>query len=149
MRSNTKHIMTYIKKTLFGREGASLVLVTIIAIIIITGVVILRVTTGSLLASADKQLNQDRAYMTAVSLGDAIDEKIKDGKLTDLNSINGYVDSAVSEAFGIPDSYVGVSVTESAETGLYTVTVSSKVADAEYDYDLIYLKNGSTFVRQY
>ncbi len=149
MRSNTKHIMTYIKKTLFGREGASLVLVTIIAIIIITGVVILRVTTGSLLASADKQLNQDRAYMTAVSLGDAIDEKIKDGKLTDLNSINGYVDSAVSEAFGIPDSYVGVSVTESAETGLYTVIVSSKVADAEYDYDLIYLKNGSTFVRQY
>ena len=56
-----------------GNEGSSIVLVTIIAIIIVTGIIILRVTTSSLWASADKQYNQDQAYIAATSLGEAID----------------------------------------------------------------------------
>ena len=54
-----------------GNEGSSIVLVTIIAIIIVTGIIILRVTTSSLWASADKQYNQDQAYMAATDKNEA------------------------------------------------------------------------------
>ena len=64
------HMRRYNKTSLFKRtsgilrdnEGTSLVLVSIIAIIIITGVVILHVTTSSLWASADLQKYQDQEF---------------------------------------------------------------------------------------
>ena len=69
-------------------EGSSIVLVTIISIIIVTGVIILRVTTSSLWASADKQYNQDQAYMAATSLGEAVDVILYEGAYPP-NSIDG------------------------------------------------------------
>ena len=68
-----------IKRTagiLRGNEGTSLILVSIIAILIITCVVILHVTTSSLWASADLQKYQDQAYVLATSMGDSIDDLV-------------------------------------------------------------------------
>ena len=62
-------------------EGASLVLITVIAIIILTSVVILRVTTSTLWASADKQRTQDKAYVEATTMGASIDYLISDGTI--------------------------------------------------------------------
>ena len=71
-----------------GNEGTSLILVSIIAILIITCVVILHVTTGSLWASADLQKYQDQAYVLATSMGDSIDDLVDEGKIN-IASYNG------------------------------------------------------------
>ncbi|SCW52525.1 hypothetical protein SAMN02910456_01643 [Ruminococcaceae bacterium YRB3002] len=127
-------------------DGTSLILVTVIAIIIVTGIIILRVTMSSLWASADKQLSQDQAYMMATSMGDSIDELIRSGQLTNLDSVNNLTDNSVKDA--IPNSEISVSVTE--QGGGYTViTVHARVAYSEYDYRLVYFKAGSTYMRQY
>ena len=135
---------------LMENEGASIVLVTIISILIVTGVVILRITTSSLLASADKQLNQDKAYMMAVSLGDSIDKLISDDKITDPYVFNGFDDSANTE-YAIHNSSVTVQVSEykNVSDKYIVITVKSKVVDAEYEYKLTYLQVGSKYVRQY
>ena len=131
------------------REGASLVLVSIISIIILTGIVILRITTSSLLASADKQFNQDRAYMMAVSMGDSIDKMISRNALSDPKLLN--LDDSASTEHAIPNSELKVSVEEfsSGADKYVVITVYSKVADEEYEYKLNYLLVGSTYVRQY
>ena len=132
------------------KEGTSLVLVSIIAILVVTGVVILRITTSTLLASADKQKNQDQAYMIAVSLGDSIDDAIAKGTISDPHVLDEFDDSDNTKN-AIPNSGVNVSVTDS-QSGMDTytiVTISSCVADAEYVYKLTYLKSGSTYIRQY
>ena len=77
-----------ISDILQSENGTSIVFVSIIAIIVITGVVILRVTAGSLWASADKQYSQDKAYLMATSLGESIDALIDDGKIV-LDSYEG------------------------------------------------------------
>ena len=72
-----------IKRTasiLGNNEGASMVLVAILAIVVLTAVVILRVTTTTFMASANRQLNQDQAYELAASLGASIDRLIKKDK---------------------------------------------------------------------
>lgn len=131
--------MKCISKTTLGRrasailsdnEGASLVLVTIIAIIIITGVIVLRITTSALWASADKQYNQDQAYLAATSLGDSIDRLIRSG--------------SSPEDF---TSREGVKVTSSED--IYTVEVTATCGNATYVYTAIYRKTGSSFIRQY
>ncbi|MBE7072672.1 MAG: hypothetical protein E7383_07990 [Ruminococcaceae bacterium] len=131
-------------------EGASLVLVSIIAIIIITGIIVLRMTTNTLLASADKQQQQDQAYMIAVSLGDSIDKAMKNGDITDPHALNGLDDSANTK-YAIPNSEVRVTVKDypSAMETYTVITVYSKVADAEYEYKLTYLNSGAVYVRQY
>ena len=63
-----------------NNEGASLVLVAIIAIIVLTSVVALRVATTTFMASANRQYNQDQAYELAASLGESIDILISKGK---------------------------------------------------------------------
>ena len=71
-----------IKRTahiLSNNEGASLVLVSILAIIVLTAVVILRITTSTFMASSNRQLNQDQAYELAASLGESIDILIERG----------------------------------------------------------------------
>ena len=68
-----------IKRTaavLGNNEGASLVLVSILAILVLLAVVILRLATTTFMASANRQLNQDQAYELAASLGSSIDELI-------------------------------------------------------------------------
>lgn len=149
MMKQRKKLNNSLFSVIRGNEGASLVLVTIIAIIIVTGVVVLRLSTSALLASADKQTTQDQAYMMAVSLGDSIDKAIKDGKISDPHILDGLDDSSNTSA--VPNSGVTVRVEDYAEgMNAYTVVVvSSHVADAEYEYKLTYLKSGADYMRQY
>lgn len=145
-KGKRKNIISLLRE----REGASLVLVSIISIIIMTGIIILRITTSSLLASADKQFNQDRAYMMAVSMGDSIDKMISSNALSDPKLLNGLDDSGNTE-YAIPNSEIRVNVEEfnSGADKYVIITVYSRVADAEYEYKLNYLLMGSTYVRQY
>lgn len=125
---------------LLGNEGTSLVLVTIIAILIVTGVVVLRMTTSTLWASADKQYNQDRAYEMATSMGATVDALIADGvvKLDDYQGANRKV--IIEDSAG--DGTVVVYVTQS---GLhYLIEVQSEVAGATYLYSAYYVKTSNT-----
>ena len=136
-----------IRKTadiLKGRDGASLVLVTIIAILVITAVVILRVTTSSLWASADKQYNQDQAYMMASSMGESIDTLIQNG--TDPMTFDGKNDNG-GVAIPIPGSSIEVSVVQSDDQTYYTVSVVSHVGNAEYQYNAVYQQANGNYVR--
>ena len=92
--------MRRISKTSAGRraahilksnDGASIVLVSIIAILVITAVVILRMSTSSLMAGSDKQYRQDQAYMMATSMGASLDNLIvtKTIRLTNYTDPNG------------------------------------------------------------
>ena len=105
-----------------SNDGTSIVLVTIIAIIIVCCVVILRTTTSALWASADRQYYQDQAYMRATSLGQAIDELHKNGEFP-LTPGTQTIDGNTVTVTG---------------TGPYTVTVTSKVGNAEYQYTATY-----------
>ncbi len=120
-----------ISSILRSNEGTSIVLVTIIAILIITGVVILRITTSSLWASADKQYNQDQAYVMATTLGTSVDNLIRD------NSIN--LASYSSTVTWNVDSSV---ITIAPHGEGYLVTVTSKVGSASYVYSAYYAKSG-------
>ena len=118
-------IASDIKRILNSNDGTSIVLVTIIAIIIITCVIILRVTTSTLWASADRQYYQDQAYMRATSLGQSIDALIKTNNYT-LTPGTTYIDGNKVE------------ITQNAATGKYTVTVTSSVGNVEYQYTAVY-----------
>ena len=118
-------IASDIKRILNSNDGTSIVLVTIIAIIIITCVIILRVTTSTLWASADRQYYQDQAYMRATSLGQSIDALIKTNNYT-LTPGTTYIDGNKVE------------ITQNASTGKYTVTVTSSVGNVEYQYTAVY-----------
>ena len=150
MLKQQKRLQMSALNVLRSREGASLVLASVIAIIIVTGVVILRVTTGTLLASADKQQNQDQAYMMAVSLGDSIDKLVREDKISDLTVLNNFDDS-VNTKYAIPNSSLNVKVSEHIQgiDKYVVVTVRSRVADAEYEYSLTYIQTGSVYKRQY
>ena len=63
-----------------NNEGASLVLVSILAILVLLSVVILRLATTTFMASSNRQLNQDQAYELAASLGSSIDALIEKTK---------------------------------------------------------------------
>ena len=111
-----------------GNEGASIVLVTIIAILIVTGVIILRTTTSALWASADKQLNQDQAYEMATSMGNSLDGIIVGNKSLDLSSIaagDGVIISKTS-INGLPNSTISASVkplSNDDDNRVYVVTL--------------------------
>lgn len=116
-----------------GNEGSSIVLVTIIAIIIVTGIIILRVTTSSLWASADKQYNQDQAYIAATSLGEAIDGLLNEGVLPPAS-----ID-------GIPVVFTPVDDSEE----YYTLTITTSYGNARYNYSATYKKAGTSYHRVY
>ena len=135
-------------------DGASLVLVTIIAILIITGVIILRTTTSALWASADKQLNQDQAYEMATSLGNSLDEIIIKNKSIDLATIssNGGEIIPVTSVAELPDATVSASVkplSSEANNRIYIVTVQAKVATATYEFSAQYSGSGTNYQRLY
>ena len=90
-RKNKTSLIDRSSDILRGNEGASIVLVTIIAVIILTCIIVLRVTTSTLWASADKQYNQDQAYMLATTMGATIESLIQDKTivLTDYNNPDG------------------------------------------------------------
>ena len=146
-----------------GNDGASIVLVTIIAILIITGVIILRTTTSALWASADKQLSQDQAYEMATSMGNSLDELII-GKNLNLDSLtyttatsaDGKVystanifPSGLSTPSDLPNSSIEATVIKYQGSDIYTVEVEAHVAKATYIYTANYTKSGANFKRQY
>ena len=121
-----------IKYILRDNEGASIVMVSIIALIIVVGVIILRITTSSLWASADKQYNQDQAYIAATSLGEAIDGLLVDGYLPP-NNIDG----------------VPVSFNQVGDTDYYTLEITASYGGASYTYSANYKKSGTSYRRVY
>ncbi|MCR5329163.1 MAG: hypothetical protein K6E12_09990 [Saccharofermentans sp.] len=133
-----------------GNEGASIVLVTIISILIITGVVILRTATGALWASANMQLNYDQAYEMATSFGDSLDVLIvkeKSISLSDIKQSGGIILPSTSVT-GLPNSTIKASVS-SDENDMYVVNVETHVADASYIYTAKYISMGGNYIRQY
>ena len=150
--------MRRISKTSAGRraayilksnDGTSIVLVTIIAILVITAVVILRMSTSSLMAGSDKQYRQDQAYMMATSMGASLDNLIvtKTIRLTNYTDPNGTVIITDSPA-SIPNSSVTATVTPSGVG--YVLQVEAKVAGETYIYSAYYSRAGNSdnFTRQ-
>lgn len=137
-----------------GNEGASIVLVTIIAILIVTGVIILRTTTSALWASADKQLNQDQAYEMATSMGNSLDGIIVGNKSIDLSSIaagDGVIISKTS-INGLPNATIRANVkplSNDDNNRIYVVTVEANVATASYSYIAQYSGSGTNYRRLY
>ncbi|MCR5329209.1 MAG: hypothetical protein K6E12_10220 [Saccharofermentans sp.] len=132
-----------------SNDGASIVLVTIIAIIIITGVIILRTTTGALWASADKQLYDDQAYEMATSLGNSLDVLIvKDGSIR----LDTYADSTLipkTTNTGLPNSSVEANIVKDAGSNTYTVVVEAHVANSIYIYTAKYKGSDKNYTREY
>ena len=138
-----------IKKTsgiLRSNEGTSLILVSIIAIIIVAGVVILHVTTSSLWASADLQRYQDQAYVMATSMGDSIDDLVDAGKI-DLSSYNGQ--QFINDS-SLPASNVTATVALTSG-GNYEVTITATAGNgkATYIYKATYRGSGTSYSRVY
>ena len=130
-----------IKRTsavLGNNEGASLVLVSILAILVVTAVVILRVTSSTYMASANRQANQDQAYELAASLGESIDELIENGKydisvVPDGTQILKVGHGTSHHLSGLPaKSYAEAKV--SNITGGKRLKVTAVVGNAEYIY---------------
>ena len=135
-----------LSEILQNENGASIVLVSIIAIIILTGVVILRVTTSSLWASAGKQYSQDKAYLMATSLGDSIDALVDDGTIV-LESYNGMNPTIIFEE-EVSNEKVTATVSQS-ENG-YLIEVKADIPNAVYIYRAFYYKSetSGTYLRQ-
>ena len=140
---------TYLKRALSilrDNEGASLVLVSIISIIVLTGIVILRMATSSLWASADKQLNQDQAYQAATSCGEALDTMIRNGKLPVADyalstSKQKIIDTQIPD---LPNATIlAVAIGSGVADGDVTINVTVNVAKAEYVYTAVYTSTGA------
>ena len=137
------------KKTsgiLQDNEGTSLVLVSIIAIIIITGVVILHVTTSSLWASAELQQYQDQAYVLATSMGDSIDSLVAQNKI-DLSNCVGtspFINDSSLQASR-------VTATVALKNGNYEVTINASAGNGmgTYVYTITYRGSGTSYTRVY
>ena len=121
-----------IKCVLRDNGGASIVMVSIIALIIVTGVIVLRITTSSLWASADKQYNQDQAYVAATSLGEVIDGLLSEG------------DPLPDDVDGLP-----VSFNQVGDSDYYTLEITASYGDASYTYCANYKKTGTSYRRVY
>lgn len=128
------------REVLSNNEGASLILVSILAIIVLTAVVVLRVTTSTFMASSNRQLNQDQAYELAASLGESIDILIERGDYNIQNETSGkeiYSSVTNDDKFiGLPDAKVVAKVTDIA--GGKKLTVTANVGKAEYVYEKDY-----------
>jgi len=127
-----------------NNEGASLVLVAIIAIIVLTSVVALRVATTTFMASANRQYNQDQAYELAASLGASIDVLISEGKLDlsdyESSSKDIYTQHRFDKLTAPNDAAKDALVAQiKKENGVKKVVVTARVGQAEYVYTKEYL----------
>lgn len=121
-----------------NNEGASLVLVSILAILVVTAVVILRVTSSTYMASANRQANQDQAYELAASLGESIDELIENGKydisvVPDGKQILKVGHGTSQHLSGLPAKSYAVAEVSNI-TGGKRLKVTAVVGNAEYIY---------------
>jgi hypothetical protein len=146
-RYDKKSLMKRTCGILRSNEGTSLVLVSIIAIIIVAGVVILHVTTSSLWASADLQRYQDQAYVLATSMGDSIDDLVDAGKM-DLSSYA--ANHTVITDDNLSAQTVVVTVSQNS-SGNYEVTVTATAGNgmATYIYKATYRGSGTSYSRVY
>ena len=137
-----------------ANSGASIILVAIIAILIITGVIILRTTTSALWASADKQLSQDQAYEMATSLGNSLDEIIQQKKSLDLSNISSGDGVIIpeTEVLNLPNATVSAKVkplSDEQTNRVYIVTAEAKVAGSTFSYSAQYSGSGKNYQRLY
>lgn len=126
-----------------GNEGASIVLVTIISIIVVASIIILSINVNTLMTSADRQYFRDQAYEAATTMGSAIDGLINQNKLP----LDKYADREV-----IRDSSNSIDViveVETVETSVntYTVKVTASSAGEEYIYTAAYYGANTTYMR--
>ncbi|MBR2598398.1 MAG: hypothetical protein IKE09_07625 [Clostridiales bacterium] len=140
-----KHKSTLYRRTsdiLRSKKGASIVFVSIIAIIVLTAVVVLRTTTSSLWASADKQYYQDRACVMATSMGSSIDALISDGTIK-LDDYKTYDHRSIL-VDNVDNGTVTVTVTYDEEGSGYLIEVTAELPTAKYVYRAFYYKSGSS-----
>ena len=142
MRRVISKIKNRISEILRDNEGASLVLVSIISIIIVTSVIILRMTVSSLWASADRQYIQDQVYVASTTMGDAIDGLIltKELNLGELAQ-----NKTVTET--TYDNMRVSAMVEEVGTSTYKVSVTASLADAEYVYSAVYYGSDMNYTR--
>lgn len=113
-------------------------LVSILAIIVLSAVLILRIATTSFMASSNRQLNQDQAYELAASLGSSIDILISEGKL-DLDDYPSttIIYSKESGFANLPKPGNGLKMLEAkiiVKSDVKTVQVTANVGKAHYVY---------------
>jgi len=138
LRSRTSSILR-------DNEGASLVLVTIIAVIIISSVIILSVNVNTLIASANQQYNQDQAYEAARSMGSALDKLINDHKLALDSFLDGNKEATLISDEG---SFVTVEAkVKGTLTDTYVITVTATASEEKYIYSATYFGSGTTYMR--
>ncbi len=136
-RMRRDNIFRRTSRILGDNEGASLVLVAILATIVLTAVIVLRIATTSFMASANRQLNQDQAYELAASLGSSIDVLINDGNV-DLDSINSDTTLYSESGFEhLPNSSVTAKI--EVKSKVKRLVVTAKVGKAQYVYTKEYL----------
>ncbi|MBR2548402.1 MAG: hypothetical protein IKE92_00135 [Clostridiales bacterium] len=139
---NRNNLKGRITRILGNNDGASLVLVSVLAIIVLTAVVVLRVTTTTFMASANRQLNQDQAYELAASLGESIDLLISEGKY-DINKVELPADVKKKTIYSLTnqdnkleglsrDASVKAVVSETEDGKGRVLTVTANVGTAEY-----------------
>ena len=124
-----------------SNDGASIVMVTIIAVIIVAGVIILSINSSTLLAFADRQYSKDQAYEAATTMGMAIDEHISKGGI-ELDDHDGEVI--------ISDSSNNIDVTAVVDCiadNTYVVRVTALSRGSEYVFEATYTGSGSTYLR--
>ena len=117
-----------------GNEGTSLILVSILAVIVLSAVIILRVSTTTFMASASTQLNQNQAYELAASLGESIDILIVNGEYDIYNSSttdpiysqDGFVD--------LPNNSSVVAYAKPLGSSGRLLEITATVGDATYVY---------------
>ncbi|MBP5261357.1 MAG: hypothetical protein J6Z43_04420 [Clostridiales bacterium] len=142
MRRVISKIKNRISEILRDNEGASLVLVSIISIIIVTSVIILRMTVSSLWASADRQYIQDQVYVASTTMGDAINGLVltKELNLGELAQ-----NKTVTET--TYDNMRVSAMVEEVGTSTYKVSVTASLADAEYVYSAVYYGSDTNYTR--
>lgn len=139
---NRNNLKGRITRILGNNDGASLVLVSVLAIIVLTAVVVLRVTTTTFMASANRQLNQDQAYELAASLGESIDLLISEGKY-DIKKVELPADVKKKTIYSLTnqdnkleglsrDASVKAVVSETEDGKGRVLTVTANVGTAEY-----------------
>ena len=145
---NRNNLIKRTAQILRNNEGASMVLVSVLAIIVLTAVVVLRVATTTFMASTNRQLNQDQAYELAASLGESINLLIEEDKFLIYDvTLDEYVtdsDTGVTTYYktiynqngfeGLPDASVVAMVTETGDGSGRILEVTADVGSAEYIY---------------
>lgn len=130
-------------RILRNEEGASIVLVTIISIIVVASVIILAINVNSLIASADKQYSRDQAYEAAKSMGSSFDTIISKGQM----DLKAFADGSEVFSDSSQNIDVKVKVKSTGQVDTYTLIVTAETNNEEYVYTATYYGSGKTYMR--